>query len=96
MTASRDERLQACSDWYSFHLSHVKDLELTEVESLWPECEKCEAVYESLDYTSHEGTFGLMTREVLENLAKVSENKFVPLVTLKRSFYDNFHMLALR
>ena len=63
--------LHSCADWFAFHLSHVKDLDLNAVESLWPDCEKCQAVYESLHYTSHEGEFGLMTREVLDNVTKV-------------------------
>ena len=72
MTTSKDKNIQACSDWFSFHLSHVKDYELSKLHSLWPECEKCRVVYESLNYTSSEGEFGLMTREILENLEKVS------------------------
>lgn len=70
-TPTKDEYLQSCSDWFSFHLSHVEEFELAVAESLWSECDKCRAVYESLNYTSHEGEFGLMTREFLENLMKV-------------------------
>jgi hypothetical protein len=74
-TASSDKHFQTCSDWFSFHLSHIKDYEFSKLESLWPECRKCRVVYESLKYTSTQGEFGLMTKEILENIEKVSRVK---------------------
>ena len=71
MAVTKDKDFKASSDWFSFHLSHVEDYQLSKLESLWPECEKCRVVYESLNYTSTEGEFGLMTKEVLENIQKV-------------------------
>ena len=71
MAAAKDKEFQAFSDWFSFHLSHVEGYEFSMLESLWPECEKCRVVYESLNYTSTEGEFGLMTKEALENIEKV-------------------------
>ena len=71
MAASEDKEFQSSSDWFSFHLSHIEDRQLSKIKSLWPECEKCRVVYESLNYTSTEGEFGLMTREILENKEKV-------------------------
>ena len=71
MAATKDNNLQACSDWFSFHLSHIEDCQESKIKSLWPECEECRVAYESLNYTSTEGEFGLMTREILENLEKV-------------------------
>jgi hypothetical protein len=74
-TASSDKHFQTCSDWFSFHLSHIKDCEFSKLESLWPECRQCRVVYESLEYTSTQGEFGLMTKEILENIEKVRRVK---------------------
>ena len=71
MASVRDVKFQSSSDWFLFHLSHLEDFQFSTLETLWPQCEKCRAVYESLVYTSTEGEFGLMTKEILENLAKV-------------------------
>ena len=71
MATAKDEHFLACSDWFSFHLSHLEDKRLSKLKSLWPKCEKCRVVYEGLNYTSTEGEFGLMTREILNNLDKV-------------------------
>ena len=71
MATSTDKHFQACSDWFSFHLSHIKDYQLSKLESLWPECKECRSVYESLKYTSTQGEFGLMTKKILENIEKV-------------------------
>lgn len=62
--------LQSQCDWFFFHLSHDDDKTCLN-SSLWPDCEKCREFYESLVYTSTDGEFGLLTKEILENHDKV-------------------------